>query len=55
MTGNGGMEDGNARARALRGRYRAAPRVQAIRGDDMTKCLLMMAGLVTLMMLIAFT
>lgn len=35
-------------------RYRSTPRPIAIRGDDMTKCLLMMAGLVTLLMLIAF-
>lgn len=54
MTGNGGMEDGNARARALRGRYRAAPRVQAIRGEDMVKCMAFLLGMVTLVMVIAF-
>lgn len=54
MTGCGGTAGGHARARALRGRYRAAPREIAIRGEDMAKCMAFLLGMVTLVMVIAF-
>lgn len=48
------MQGGYARARAMRGRYRAAPREERIRDDDMVKALLLVLGMVTMMMVIAF-
>ena len=48
------MQGGYARARAMRGRYRAAPREERIRGGEMGKALLLVLGMVTMMMVIAF-